>query len=76
MVMSLFLAGCATLNKNECQTVDWEQLGLQNGQSGEPQSYIAEHQKACSQYKLPVDTMKWMRAGKRASATIARLRTA
>jgi outer membrane murein-binding lipoprotein Lpp len=59
MVVSLFLSGCATLNKNECQTVDWEQLGLQNGQAGEPQSYIAEHQKACSQYKLPVDTAKW-----------------
>ncbi len=59
MVTSLFLSGCATLNKNECQTVDWEQLGLQNGQNGEPQSYIAEHQKACSQYKLPVDTAKW-----------------
>lgn len=59
MVASLFLAGCATLNKNECQTVDWGQLGLQNGQSGEPETYIAEHQKACAQYKLPVDTAKW-----------------
>lgn len=59
MVASLFLAGCATLNKNECQTVDWEQLGLQNGQGGQPESYIAEHQKACAQYKLPVDTAKW-----------------
>lgn len=59
VVASLSLSGCATLNKNECQTVDWEQLGLQNGQSGQPQTYIAEHQKACAEYKLPVDTAKW-----------------
>lgn len=59
MVASLALSGCATLNKSECQTVDWEQLGLQNGQSGKPESYIAEHQKACAEYKLPVDTAKW-----------------
>lgn len=57
MVMSL--SSCATLSKSECETVNWQALGLQDGQNGRPATWIAKHQEACSQYKLPVNQSEW-----------------
>ena len=53
------LASCATLDKDECAVADWQQLGMSDGGRGVAATYVANHQKACSKYGLPVDTVAW-----------------
>ena len=44
------LAGCATMNKEECQTADWRTIGYEDGTHGYMASKIAEHRKACAKH--------------------------
>jgi hypothetical protein len=62
LIVPLMLSACATLNEAECETANWRDLGQRNGQEGRASSYIAEHEKACSGFGLPVDGASW-RAG-------------
>lgn len=48
----LILAGCATLNEDECRTANWHDLGVRDGRAGEPASRIEAHRKACSDYGI------------------------
>jgi len=51
----LVLTGCATLNKEECLSGDWRELGLKDGINGEPAARIEEHRKACSEQGIRPD---------------------
>jgi len=53
------LSSCATLNEDECSSVDWNALGQKNGAEGRPASFVQRHEKACSRYKLPVNQSAW-----------------
>jgi hypothetical protein len=53
------LASCQTLNEDECSVTDWRILGSGDGAAGRPQTYVANHQKACSKYGIPVDVALW-----------------
>ena len=53
------LASCATLNEEQCQTVEWVELGREDGAAGQPSTHIDKHRKACSEHKLPVDEQQW-----------------
>lgn len=50
-----FLAGCATLNKNECMTADWRTIGYEDGAKGMPASRIGKHRKACARHGVAPD---------------------
>jgi len=50
---------CATLDEEQCQTVDWRALGQQDGMNGRPMSYIDQHRDACAKHKLPVQEAPW-----------------
>lgn len=52
----LYLSACATLNEDECQTVDWKQLGDSDGTQGHGQTRIAKHAKACERHGVPINT--------------------
>lgn len=50
------LTGCSTLSENECRTADWYQLGVRDGEQGEPASLLNEHRDSCSRYGVqPVE---------------------
>lgn len=51
----LVLSACATLNEDECKTVDWRQLGDIDGSQGHQSTRIAQHSKACDKHGLPVN---------------------
>ncbi|MEO0545142.1 MAG: DUF2799 domain-containing protein [Pseudomonadota bacterium] len=53
------LSSCATLNEEQCQVTDWRTLGQTDGGQGRPQSYVAEHQSACSRFGISVDAVAW-----------------
>jgi hypothetical protein len=53
------LSSCATLNEDECSSVDWGALGQKNGAEGRSADFIQRHEKSCSRYKLPVNQSAW-----------------
>ncbi|MEO1747104.1 MAG: DUF2799 domain-containing protein [Pseudomonadota bacterium] len=53
------LSSCATLNEEQCQVTDWRTLGQTDGGQGRPQSFVAEHQSACSRFGISVDSVAW-----------------
>ncbi len=56
VILGLFvLASCATLNENECHTVNWQQLGDRDGAQGFALTRIAKHNKACQKHGISSD---------------------
>lgn len=53
---------CATLSKDECKNGDWQAIGLKDGLEGAPLSKLSEHQKACSEYKIKINTTDYSKA--------------
>jgi hypothetical protein len=53
------LSACATLDEDQCRTVDWSQLGYDDGQAGRNSSYIDQHRRACERHGLPVSAEQW-----------------
>ena len=51
-VLIATLAGCATLNRDECLQADWRRIGYVDGTEGESSSRINEHAKACASYGI------------------------
>ena len=64
----LALSACATLNEDECRTVDWQQLGDIDGSQGYPSTRIAQHSKACEKHGLPVNVAAYNQGWKVAIA--------
>ncbi len=55
----LALSACGTLDENQCRTVDWRQLGRDDGQVGRNSSYVDEHRRSCERHRLPIDASSW-----------------
>ncbi|RYG66234.1 DUF2799 domain-containing protein [bacterium] len=49
------LASCATMNRDECLTVDWQTVGYEDGVAGRPADRIAQHRKACAKHGVTPD---------------------
>jgi hypothetical protein len=56
----LVLAGCATMNENECRTADWYQIGLRDGRDGEPASHLEAHRRACAEYGIQPRNQRYL----------------
>ena len=55
----LLLSGCATMNKEECLTVDWQTVGFEDGAAGQPADRIARHRKACAKHGVTPDLVAY-----------------
>lgn len=51
--------GCATIPPERCATMDWHQLGIEDGQAGFGSSRIVRHREACARVKVVPDTSAW-----------------
>lgn len=51
-LLAVVLSGCATLNKNECLTADWYQIGYEDGARGYADTRIASHREACAKHGI------------------------
>tara|TARA_B100001079_G_scaffold130641_3_gene112043 strand:+ start:2030 stop:2629 length:600 start_codon:yes stop_codon:yes gene_type:complete len=56
---AVYLSGCHTLNRKECETADWESIGLRDGLKGETLAHFNKHQKACDRFDLLADRANW-----------------
>ena len=54
-VMLVALSGCATMNRDECLTVDWRTVGFEDGVAGYSGDRIGEHRKACAKHGVTPD---------------------
>lgn len=50
LCVALLGAGCATMDKSECQTADWRTIGLEDGAAGRQLTYLGNHRRACAEY--------------------------
>jgi hypothetical protein len=57
----LFLSGCATLDQSECQSADWQIIGLEDGALGKPTSFIGRHRSACAEYAIAPDLSAYLK---------------
>lgn len=47
-LLGLFAAGCASMDKKMCRSVDWEKVGRIDAQHGRPETHKQEHVNACA----------------------------
>jgi hypothetical protein len=52
---TLALAGCASMSRNECATVDWRTVGYEDGVAGRTGDAIGRHRKACADHGVTPD---------------------
>ena len=55
VLTTALMAGCASMNKDECLAVDWRTIGYEDGVQGRPGDHIAEYRKACAKYGVRAD---------------------
>lgn len=51
--VSIGLAGCTTLSRDECAGGDWHKIGFQDGNDGQPLDRFNRHVKACGRDGAP-----------------------
>jgi Protein of unknown function (DUF2799) len=49
-VLLVLVAGCATLNKDQCLRADWYAIGLEDGARGQPLERAGDHRRACAEH--------------------------
>lgn len=57
----LLFAGCATMDKSECETADWRMIGLEDGARGQPLTYLSRHRKACAEHGIAPNLARYER---------------
>lgn len=50
LILPVWLSGCATLSKIECETGDWRAIGVSDGYHGYEASRFERHVEACDNY--------------------------
>jgi len=61
-VLLALLAGCATMNREQCQVADWRLVGYQDGVLGKSSATIGEYSRDCAEHAVVPDLEAW-RAG-------------
>lgn len=50
VLLSVGLASCATLDKEDCLSADWQLIGFNDGAAGYETKRLAQHREACAEY--------------------------
>ena len=61
----VFLAGCATLDEDECRTADWAQIGHADGRAGHSRARLEAHREACAKLGIRPDAERYFAARER-----------
>lgn len=63
-LLTLTLAGCASLDRDQCLHADWRQIGFADGTKGWSGARIDDHAKACAEYGVRPQLNEYL-AGRR-----------
>lgn len=55
----LLLGGCAAMNKEECASANWYDIGMEHGVSGFSRDKFQDLAEACEKHALPADTERF-----------------
>src|SRR5215510_7116253 len=55
VLITVAMAGCSTMSKDECLAVDWRTVGYEDGVAGYSGDRISQHRKACAKYGVQTD---------------------
>lgn len=58
-LLVLLSAGCATIPEEQCVSMDWYRLGLEDGRVGFPPARLARHRQACAGVGVLPDAAAW-----------------
>lgn len=58
-LVASMMTGCATLSRDECRRGDWYGIGLADGRTGAPESRLNDHNRACSEFGIRVDSKRY-----------------
>lgn len=54
--LGVMLSGCASMNKDECLTANWHDIGHEDGLRGASRNRIADHRHACAEFGVTPDS--------------------
>jgi hypothetical protein len=54
------LAGCASLDRDECRSADWYAIGLEDGARGRAVERLGDHRRACAEYGIAPQTDRYL----------------
>jgi len=60
MLALLGLGGCASIPPEQCATMDWYALGLQDGRDGRAADRMNEHREACAEVRVVPNEQAWL----------------
>ena len=53
------LSACATLDEGECETANWYELGVKDGERGRKEGTYTNYRKDCSEYNIDVNVEEY-----------------
>ena len=56
----LLLAGCASMDKDECRAADWSAVGLEDGARGRPVERLGDHRRACAEHNVAPTAQRYV----------------
>ena len=60
-VVAMFLvAGCASMDRNECLSANWYAIGLEDGARGQPVERLGAHRRACAEHHVTPDAERYV----------------
>lgn len=54
------LAGCASLDRDECRSADWYAIGLEDGSRGRALERLGDHRRACAKHGIAPHTERYL----------------
>jgi len=56
----LLVAGCASLDKDECINADWYAIGLEDGARGRALERLGDHRRACAKHNVTPNSERYL----------------
>src|SRR5262249_33288324 len=60
ILFSVLLAGCASMDRNQCVSANWYAIGLEDGARGQPLERLGTHRRACAEYGVAPDAERYV----------------
>jgi hypothetical protein len=60
IIVAALLAGCASLDRDECRNADWYAIGLEDGARGRALERLGDHRRACAEHGIAPHTERYL----------------
>lgn len=60
VLLAALLAGCASLDRNQCVSADWYAIGLEDGARGRAIERLGDHRRACAEHGVAPQTQRYL----------------